>query len=306
MDCPICDKGGECPLQNQAMSHGTLHTRFSDEKRLWPKPVELTSQILIDRERCVLCQRCVRFANQVAGDSFIALQGRGGGSSPRDDHDFMGENVGAFDQVILGISDSDGSKPTLRLDPEAPALSDSHGKPAPLSSPAAVGAGVDEKDQAGRLFSSYFSGNIIQICPVGALTSKRYRFRARPFDLVSTRGVTEQDASGSALRTDIRRGVVTRRMAQKDLEVNEEWITDKDRFGYQWQFQPSRIKTPLVREDGKLVPTSWSDAFDRAAKGLAAAGKGKVGFLPGGRLTFEDAYTSVSYTHLTLPTICSV
>lgn len=291
LDCPICDKGGECPLQNQAMSHGTLHTRFSDEKRLWPKPVELTSQILIDRERCVLCQRCVRFANQVAGDSFIALQGRGGGSSPRDDHDFMGENVGAFDQEILGISDSDGSKPTLRLDPDAPALSDSHGKPAPLSSPAAVGAGVDEKDQAGRLFSSYFSGNIIQICPVGALTSKRYRFRARPFDLVSTRGVTEQDASGSALRTDIRRGVVTRRMAQKDLEVNEEWITDKDRFGYQWQFQPSRIKTPLVREDGKLVPTSWSDAFDRAAKGLAAAGKGKVGFLPGGRLTFEDAYT---------------
>ncbi|MDU3274813.1 NADH-quinone oxidoreductase subunit G [Varibaculum cambriense] len=291
LDCPICDKGGECPLQNQAMSHGTLHTRFSDEKRLWPKPVELTSQILIDRERCVLCQRCVRFANQIAGDSFIALQGRGGGSSPRDDHDFMGENVGAFDQEILGISDSDGSQPSLRLNPEAAALSDSHGKPAPLSSPAAIGAGVDEKDQSGRLFSSYFSGNIIQICPVGALTSKRYRFRARPFDLVSTRGVTEQDASGSALRTDIRRGVVTRRMAQQDLEVNEEWITDKDRFGYQWQFQPSRIKTPLVREDGKLVPTSWSDAFDRAAKGLAAAGKGKVGFLPGGRLTFEDAYT---------------
>lgn len=291
LDCPICDKGGECPLQNQAMSHGTLHTRFSDEKRLWPKPVELTSQILIDRERCVLCQRCVRFANQIAGDSFIALQGRGGGSSPRDDHDFMGENVGAFDQEILGISDADGSQPSLRLNPEAAALSDSHGKPAPLSSPAAIGAGVDEKDQAGRLFSSYFSGNIIQICPVGALTSKRYRFRARPFDLVSTRGVTEQDASGSALRTDIRRGVVTRRMAQQDLEVNEEWITDKDRFGYQWQFQPSRIKTPLVREDGKLVPTSWSDAFDRAAKGLAAAGKGKVGFLPGGRLTFEDAYT---------------
>ena len=291
LDCPICDKGGECPLQNQAMSHGTLHTRFSDEKRLWPKPVELTSQILIDRERCVLCQRCVRFANQIAGDSFIALQGRGGGSSPRDDHDFMGENIGAFDQEVLGISDSDGSHPSLRLNPGAEAFSDSHGKPAPLSSPAAIGAGVDEKDQAGRLFSSYFSGNIIQICPVGALTSKRYRFRARPFDLVSTRGVTEQDASGSALRTDIRRGTITRRLAQKDLEVNEEWITDKDRFGYQWQFQSSRIKTPLVREDGKLVPTSWSDAFDRAAKGLAAAGKGKVGFLPGGRLTFEDAYT---------------
>lgn len=290
LDCPICDKGGECPLQNQAMSHGTLRSRFIDEKRLWPKPVELTGQILIDRERCVLCQRCVRFANQIAGDSFIALQGRGGGSSPRDDHDFMGENVGAFDQETLGISDSDGSKPQLRLDPEAQALSDSHGKPAPLSSLAARGAGADEQDQSGRLFSSYFSGNIIQICPVGALTSKRYRFRARPFDLISTPGVTEQDASGSALRTDIRRGVITRRMAQKDLQVNEEWITDKDRFGYQWQFQPSRIKTPLVREDGNLVPTSWFDAFERAAQGLSAAGKGKVGFLPGGRLTFEDAY----------------
>lgn len=309
LDCPICDKGGECPLQNQSMSHGTLHTRFQDVKRVWPKPVELTSQILLDRDRCVLCQRCVRFSKQIAGDAFIALQGRGGGSSARDHHFFMGENIGAFDRGILDFSprpESAGAGNTLPANVDALTgqaadtvaghglgdyqLSDSFGKPAPVGDPTLVGASVDELDMSGRLFSSYFSGNIIQICPVGALTSKQYRFRSRPFDLVSTRGITEQDASGAAIRTDIRRGQVTRRLAQRDMAVNEEWITDKDRFAYAWQFGDRRLHTPLVRSEGKLVATSWSDALGQAADALAKVKGEQVGFLPGGRLTFEDAY----------------
>ena len=147
---------------------------------------------------------------------------------------------------------------------------------------------VAERDVSGRAFASYFSGNIIQICPVGALTAASYRFRARPFDLVSTASVTEHDASGSAIRQDMRRGEVVRRMSGNDPEVNEEWITDKDRFAFEWD-KVDRLTYPLVREGGELVPTSWSDALDRVREGLEAAGS-SVGFLPGGRLTFEDAW----------------
>ena len=155
-----------------------------------------------------------------------------------------------------------------------------------------AGAEVGNQDVSGRPFASYFSGNIIQICPVGALTSAKYRFRARPMDLVSTDSVTEHDASGSAIRVDMRRGVVLRRMAGNDPEVNEEWITDKDRFAFPWASAPDRLTTPLVREaDGTLVPTSWPDALDVAARGLAKAiAAGGVGFLPGARLTLEDAW----------------
>lgn len=298
LDCPICDKGGECPLQNQAMSHGTLRSRFDGQKRTWPKPVELTSQILIDRERCVLCQRCVRFAKQIAGDSFIALQGRGGGSIKHTDRSFMGENIGAYDEDVLGLYQGcdcaeDNPKEKVLLGPDVPVvnpLSDSFGAPAPICRQSVATSSAAEEDVNGRLFASYFSGNIIQICPVGALTSKQYRFRSRPFDLVSTRGVTEHDASGSAIRNDIRRGVITRRLAQMDMEVNEEWITDKDRFAYNWQFGPMRLTQPMVREEGELRATSWSDAIGQAAEILSEAAPQRVGFLPGGRLTFEDAY----------------
>ena len=170
LDCPVCDKGGECPLQNQAMTHGQGESRFVETKRTFPKPIKVSEQVLLDRERCVLCARCTRFSEQIAGDPFIALIERG-----------------AQQQV-----------------------------------------GIYEEEP----FSSYFSGNTIQICPVGALTSADYRFRSRPFDLVSTPSIAEHDASGSAIRVDHRRGKVMRRLAGDDPEVNEEWITDKDRFAF--------------------------------------------------------------------------
>ncbi len=244
LDCPICDKGGECPLQNQAMTRGSGDTRFDGVKRTYPKPIKISSEVLLDRERCVLCARCTRFSEQVAGDPFIALIERG-----------------ALQQV-----------------------------------------GIYEREP----FQSYFSGNTIQICPVGALTSSAYRFRSRPFDLVSTPSVAEHDACGSAIRVDHRRGTVMRRMSGDDPEVNEEWITDKDRFAFRYGRGADRLTTPLVRDTDEsgasvLRPASWPEAIDAAVDGLAAAGS-SVGVLTGGRLPIEDAYAYAKFTRLALRT----
>lgn len=296
LDCPICDKGGECPLQNQAITEGRGKSRFADAKRTYPKPLRLTSQIMLDRDRCILCQRCVRFGKEIAGDAFIDLQGRGGGTAPTDDHYFMPEQIGSFDTQVLAFHDvsADGPRPTL--------LSGPYGEAGLIGSMDPGELPESGRDQSGRAFASYFSGNIIQICPVGALTASSYRFRSRPFDIVSTASVTEQDASGSALRIDVRHGEVVRRMAGNDPEVNEEWITDKDRFAFEWD-RESRLNQPLVREDGKLVATSWSDALDRARRGLEqAASEGTVGLLPGGRLTFEDAWAWSKFARTVLHT----
>ena len=283
LDCPICDKGGECPLQNQAMSEGRVSSRFIDAKRTYRKPLKLTSQILLDRERCILCQRCVRFGKEIAGDPFLDLQGRGGGTAPTEHHHFMGEQVGSFDTAVL-----DYFNPQAKDNVKA-GISGPYGQEGIIGSFNEGDLAPNDRDVSGRAFASYFSGNIIQICPVGALTSNDYRFRARPFDLVSTASVTEHDASGSAIRVDIRRGEVLRRLAGNDPEVNEEWITDKDRFAFKWS-GVQRLNTPFVRENGQLVPTSWSDALDRVHRALAGLSGDQVGFLPGGRLSFEDAW----------------
>ncbi|MGW0313152.1 NADH-quinone oxidoreductase subunit G [Streptomyces flavidovirens] len=240
LDCPVCDKGGECPLQNQAMSHGDAESRFDGKKRTFEKPVPISTQVLLDRERCVLCARCTRFSNQIAGDPMIELLERG-----------------ALQQVGTGEGDP---------------------------------------------FESYFSGNTIQICPVGALTSAAYRFRSRPFDLVSSPSVCEHCAGGCATRTDHRRGKVMRRMAADDPEVNEEWICDKGRFGFRYAQRPDRLTTPLVRsEAGVLEPASWPQALEAAAKGLSAA-RGRAGVLTGGRLTVEDAYAYAKFARIALDT----
>lgn len=276
LDCPVCDKGGECPLQNQAMSTGRTVSRFVDAKRTFPKPIRISTQILLDRERCVLCQRCTRFAKEIAGDPFIDLQLRG-----------AKQQIGTFETVEAehGVSAGGcgGSNNVVNAADEA-----------------TPHAGLDE---SGRPFASYFSGNTVQICPVGALTSAEYRFRSRPFDLVSTEGVAEHDANGSAIRVDHRRGTVMRRLSGEDAAVNEEWITDKDRFAFHWQSAADRIETPMVRdESGALIPTSWSDALDVAARGLKAASDRGVGVLTGGRLTVEDAYAYSKFARISLNT----
>ncbi|MDO5701345.1 MAG: NADH-quinone oxidoreductase subunit G [Bowdeniella nasicola] len=301
LDCPVCDKGGECPLQNQAMSNGRATSRFIDIKRTFPKPIKVSTEILLDRDRCILCQRCTRFSAEIAGDPFIALQGRGGGSPAYEVHGLHGSQIGTFDENVLQFEDTGESEVAVI----APDLSGPGGEPGLTAGLAAGPVGVAERDASGRTFASYFSGNTIQICPVGALTSATYRFRSRPFDLVSTPSIAEHDASGAAIRVDMRRGVVMRRLAGEDAEVNEEWITDKDRFAFPWQDAADRLTMPMVRdeESGELVETSWSEALDIAARGIRTAQEaGGLAALPGGRLTVEDAYAWSKFARLALQT----
>ena len=238
LDCPVCDKGGECPLQNQAMSTGQGSSRFEGVKRTFEKPINISSQVLLDRERCVLCARCTRFSEQIASDPFITLNERG-----------------ALQQV--GIYEN---------------------KP----------------------FESYFSGNTVQICPVGALTGAAYRFRARPFDLVSTPSACEHCASGCDMRTDVRRGKTLRRLAGEDASVNEEWNCDKGRWAFKYITAVDRLKVPMIRdESGELVEASWPEALAVAAEGLKAQ---KSAVLVGGRTTHEDAYGYSKFARLALGT----
>jgi NADH-quinone oxidoreductase subunit G len=220
------------------MANGNAESRFTGYKRTFEKPINISSQVLLDRERCVLCARCTRFADQIAGDRFITLNERG-----------------ALQQV-----------------------------------------GIYEEQP----FESYFSGNTVQICPVGALTGATYRFRARPFDLVSTPSACEHCASGCDMRTDVRRGKTLRRLAGEDPTVNDEWNCDKGRWAFKYQTAQDRITTPLVRNAaGELVPASWPEALEAAAAGLTA---GRAAVLVGGRATVEDAYGYSKFARVTLGT----
>lgn len=238
LDCPTCDKGGECPLQNQAMTAGRPVSRFPyEDKRHFRKPVALSAEILLDRERCVLCARCTRFSAEIAGDPFIAMQDRG-----------------ALQQVGVG----------------------------------------------GEPLDSYFSGNTVQICPVGALTDTTYRFRSRPFDLSSTDTTCEHCAAGCALRVDHRRSVVLRRLAGEDPDVNEEWSCDKGRWAFRSTVLADRLTVPQIRDThGALREASWPEAIAAAAAGLSGQ---RTGVLAGGRGTVEDLYAYAEFARRALGT----
>jgi NADH-quinone oxidoreductase subunit G len=223
LDCPVCDRGGECPLQDQALAWGPGESRYTDPKRVYEKPVSLSPLVLLDRERCVLCARCTRFCDQISGERFIELFDRG-----------------AAEQV-------------------------------------AISPGED--------FRSPFSGNTVQICPVGALTSSTYRFSARPFDVRSAPSVCPHCAAGCAIRVDLRRGEVVRHQARDEPEVNDAWLCDKGRYAFRFPDR-DRLDTPLLRAPG-LEPASFGEVFAELAR---RAGQGRVGVLAGGRLTDEDAY----------------
>jgi NADH-quinone oxidoreductase subunit G len=240
LDCPMCDKGGECPLQDQTLAHGPGETRFIETKRRYEKPIKISETVLLDRERCVLCARCTRFSSEIAGDPFIELFERG-----------------ALEQVAI------------------------------------------YEDEP---YESYFSGNVVQICPVGALTSPSYRFQARPFDLSSTDGVCNHCAAGCNLRIDARRGLVTRQLARDNDDVNEAWNCDRGRYGFAYAQSPQRVLVPHLSEDGKLRTASWSEALRRAADGIRAAGTGEVGVLVGGHLTDQDAYALQKLARVALGT----
>ncbi len=229
LDCPVCDKGGECPLQDQTMAYGPGESRFVEEKRHKEKPIPISDLVLLDRERCILCDRCTRFAKEVAGDPLIHFIHRGNDTE-----------VNTF--------------------PDEP-------------------------------FASYFSGNTVQICPVGALTASTYRFKARPWDLETTESTCQQCSVGCRISIDSSRDQV-QRYAGVDIDpVNWGWLCDKGRFSHESVTAEARLGEPLVRQGDELVPTRWADALGRAADALRGASSPEaIGVIGGARLTNEDAY----------------
>ncbi|MEX0988992.1 MAG: NADH-quinone oxidoreductase subunit G [Actinomycetota bacterium] len=224
LDCPVCDRGGECPLQDQTMKYGPGESRYVEAKRTFPKPVPLSPLVALDRERCVLCARCTRFCDEISGDRFIELFDRG-----------------AQQQVSIA---------------------------------------------GGEDFDSPFSGNTIQICPVGALTATSYRFVARPYDLSHTDTVCDHCSAGCNIRVDLRRGEMVRVLARDNLEVNDAWICDKGRFAFRAADAEDRVTVPMIRDHG-LEPASFDEIFEAIADWTRGA---RVAFLTGGRLTDESAY----------------
>jgi len=232
LDCPVCDRGGECPLQDQTLAFGPAESRYVEEKRHYEKPIPISDLVLLDRERCIQCSRCTRFADDIAGDPLIDFGERGGQM-----------------QVITY--------------PEDP-------------------------------FISYFSGNTVQVCPVGALTAKPYRFKARPWDLASVETTCQTCSVGCRGSVESSSNRVVRMLGVDVEPTNHGWLCDKGRFGVEALHAESRVRTPMIRRDGALVECSWPEALDAAAAGIQRAidlhGAGSVAVIGGARGTNEDAY----------------
>ncbi len=237
LDCPVCDKGGECPLQDQTMAFGPGESRFVEEKRHFQKPIPISDIVYLDRERCILCDRCTRFAKEVAGDPLIHFQAR-------------------------------GNETQVNTFPEEP-------------------------------FSSYFSGNTVQICPVGALTAKPYRFKARPWDLTETPSTATTDSVGSRITVQSSRNEVLRYLGVDSDAVNWGWLSDKERFSFEALNSDARITGPLLRgddlgnptDDGdQLVAASWPLALRKAAEALDGVAPERIAVFGGARMSNESQY----------------
>ena len=239
LDCPVCDKGGECPLQDQTMSHGPGESRFVEEKRHYEKPIPISDLVFLDRERCILCDRCTRFADEVAGDALIHFIGRGNTT-----------------QVMTF--------------PDEP-------------------------------FSSYFSGNTVQICPVGALTAKPYRFKARPWDLEEVESTCTTCAVGCRTVVQSSRDQLLRYQGVDSDPVNWGWLCDRGRFGFEAVNSETRLTQPLVRTADGLVPTSWNTAIAATVSLIEdaklAAGAESVAVIGGARGSNEDAFAWAQLAH---------
>ena len=232
LDCPVCDKGGECPLQDQAFSHGPGESRYVEEKRHYEKPIPISDLVFLDRERCILCDRCTRFASEVAGDPLISFTSRGNNT-----------------QVMTF--------------PDEP-------------------------------FSSYFSGNTVQICPVGALTASPYRFKARPWDLDQVESTCTTCSVGCRTVVQSSRDELVRYQGVDIESVNWGWLCDRGRFNFESVNSKNRVHAPLVRKDGELVDATWSSALDAAGRILRTVindkGPDAVAIIGGARGSNEDAF----------------
>jgi len=228
LDCPVCDKGGECPLQDQTVAYGPGESRFIEEKRHYEKPIPISDTVYLDRERCILCDRCTRFADDVAGDTLIHFMDRGNNTQ-----------VNTF--------------------PDEP-------------------------------FASYFSGNTVQICPVGALTAKPYRFKARPWDLEETISTAWTDSVGSRVTVQSSRNQVLRLLGVDADAVNWGWLSDKERFGFEALNSEARLTQPMCRAGDDLAPTGWAAALTQVTDALSGVEPSRVGVIGGARLTNESQY----------------
>ncbi len=244
LDCPVCDKGGECPLQDQAMSHGPGESRFVEIKRNYEKPIPISDLVLLDRERCILCARCTRFADEISGDPLIEFKDRGNTTE-----------VSTF--------------------PDHP-------------------------------FSSYFSGNTVQICPVGALTAKPYRFRARPWDLEMVESSSLYDTAHPRIEIHSSQNEIVRLTGVDNDATNHGWLSDKDRFGFEYLRSEDRITSPMVRRSGELVVVGWPEALDIVANRLDLLreedGGQAIGVIGGAQGTNEDAYALSKFARVSLGT----
>ncbi len=227
LDCPVCDKGGECPLQDISFGWGGGHSRFIEPKRHFQKPLGLSPLIAIDRERCILCYRCVRFSQEISEDYQLVLQERGADTY-----------VATFD---------------------------------------------------GHPYVAPFSGNIIELCPVGALTSQPYRFRARPWDIEGAGSVCALCPGQCNVELTVRDERVLRVLSRENDEVDDGWLCDRGRFAYQSIHVDERITQPLLRDGGELSPVSWERALEAAAGALGRM-KGRVGALAGDGASNEEGY----------------
>jgi NADH-quinone oxidoreductase subunit G len=224
LDCPVCDKGGECPLQDIAFGWGAGKSRFVEPKRHFVKPLALSEKIVIDRERCILCYRCVRFSQEISEDYQLVLLERGA-------HSY----VSTFD---------------------------------------------------GRPYEAPFTGNIVELCPVGALTSRDYRFRARPWDVENAGTICTLCPSQCNVSLTVRDERVMRVLAREHPEVDDGWLCDRGRFAYP-ALAEDRIVEPLIRDGGELRPVSWERALEEAAGQLRRAGA-STGAIAGGGATNEE------------------
>lgn len=227
LDCPICDRGGECPLQNNTIFYGPPTSRYIEEKRHFPKAYPLSEYVVFDRERCIHCARCTRFADDISGDAQLAFLKRGADME-----------VGTFAQTA---------------------------------------------------YRSKFSGNVIELCPVGALLSRTYRFKARPWDLHTQKSICSRCSNGCNVKFDYRLEQLLRVNARVNEDVNEEWTCDRGKFGHDYVSAPDRLKTPLLKRDGEFVPISWTEALNRIIEQLRQAGN-NVGGIGGQRCTNEDNF----------------
>jgi NADH-quinone oxidoreductase subunit G len=232
LDCPVCDKGGECDLQDFTLRHGPGATRFDLHKRHFPKPIPVSDRVLLDRERCIHCQRCTRFCSEISMDYGLVMISRG------------------FRMEV-------GTAP-------------------------------------GHAFDSIFSGNTVEICPVGALTAAAYRFKARPWELKHIPSVCNNCSVGCNALVDVRVDKIMRLMSRTNDNIDDGWLCDRGRWGFEFVNSPQRIRTPLIRHNNKLEPATWDEALYMIASRLRSIadrhGPKAIGGIGSTRTTNEEAY----------------